>query len=92
MPRRKPNQLKDLQIRVAGLEAQMGAIATLSVAYLPGGQVISAALTVGQDRAAIVSAKRALQGVINYLDDLLAVVAVQVPAPPAAPEPETPPS
>lgn len=97
MSRRKPNQLQELKTRIAGLEEAMGQVAVLSVAYLPGGQVISAALTVGQDRARIVSAKRALQQVTNHLDDLLAALSVQVPIPdqalrPPDPESGTPPS
>ena len=89
MTRRKPNQLEELKTRIVGLEEAMARVAVLTVAYLPGGQVISAALTVGQDRARIVSAKRALQQVTNHLDDLLAALSVQVPAPVPAPEPES---
>ena len=84
----KPNQLEQLKVRVAGLEEAMSNIATMSVAYLPGGQVVGAALTVGQDRARILSAKRALQQVTNHLDDLLMAIQVQVPIPP--PEPSQP--
>lgn len=97
MPRRKPNQLQVLKDRVAGLEAGMQNVGTLSITYLPSGQVISAALTVGQDHARIISAKRALQGVINHLDDLLVLpTPTPMPGPPLQaprepePEPEQP--
>lgn len=93
MPRRKPIQVKELQDRVANLEGTLQNISTLSIAYLPGGQVLSAALMVAQNHAQIVSAKRALQQVINHLDDLLVQVPTQpLPTPPQDPEPETSPS
>lgn len=94
MTRRKPNQLQQLKDRVAGLEAGMNDIGTLSVAYLPGGRVVSAALQIGQDRANLLSVKRALQEVINHLDSLLVLPALTpTPGPPpqapreAEPEP-----
>jgi hypothetical protein len=87
MTRRKPNQLQELKDRIAMLEGSMANVATMSIVYLPGGQVIGAALTVGQDPARILSAKRALQQVINHLDDLLMVAQVQVPGPQGPPVP-----
>jgi len=86
MTRRKPNQLENLKKRVAGLETGLDNIGTLSIAYLPGGQVISAALQLGQDRANLLSIKRALQNTINHLDSLLVL-----PAPVPTPTPEPPP-
>ena len=92
MTRRKPNQLQALKKRVAGLEAAMQDVGTLSIAYLPSGQVISAALQIGKDRANLLAVKRALQEVINHLDSLLVIpLPVPTPEPPPLVPPETEP-